>query len=176
MSDKVQAKSKLVERSVFHYGLINMLVLEELKNIDGDWDTFLTASGFQPDVVNTPQAKRRTPTLIERVVHTESRKKRKVVQEDKPSDPTVKIAEGPTQPSAEDISPISEPSLVEPSSNKARKLKGKKLVFSPPVAESTKPRRPFTRETTRQHAPVEEYASKAPVQQTTKAKSHKEPT
>jgi hypothetical protein len=175
MSDKVQAKSKLVENNVFHSRLIKMLVLEELKNIDSDWDTFLTSSGFQPDIVNTPQTKRRTPTSVERVVHTESRKRRKIVKEEKPSEPTIQIDEGPTQPVAEEISPISEPSPVEPSSSKARKLKGNKLVFIPPVVEPAKPRRPFTRETTRQHAPVEEGASKAPVQQTTKSKSHKDP-
>jgi hypothetical protein len=78
MSDKVQANIKMVENSVFHYGLINMLVLEELKKFDIDWDIFLSASGFHPDVVNTPQTKRRTPTSAEKVVHTESRKKRKV--------------------------------------------------------------------------------------------------
>jgi hypothetical protein len=89
MSDKVQAKSKLVERSVFHSGLIKMLVLEELKNIDSDWDTFLTSSGFQSDIVNTPQTKRRTPTSAERVVHTESSKRRKIIKEDKAiRDPT----------------------------------------------------------------------------------------
>jgi hypothetical protein len=31
MSNRVQVKSKQVDTSVFHYGMINMLVLEELK-------------------------------------------------------------------------------------------------------------------------------------------------
>jgi hypothetical protein len=55
MSDRVQAKSKQVDTSVFHSGLIKMLVLEELKKTNIDWDVFLAASGFQPDVSHTPQ-------------------------------------------------------------------------------------------------------------------------
>jgi hypothetical protein len=55
MSDRVQAKSKQVDTSVFHSGLIKMLVLEELKKTNTDWEVFLVASGFQPDVAHTPQ-------------------------------------------------------------------------------------------------------------------------
>jgi hypothetical protein len=44
MSDRVQAKSKKVDINVFHYGMINMLVLEELKKTNSDWDAFLVAS------------------------------------------------------------------------------------------------------------------------------------
>jgi hypothetical protein len=55
MSDRVQAKSKQVDTSVFHSGLIKMLVLEELKKTNTDWEVFLAASGFQPDVAHTPQ-------------------------------------------------------------------------------------------------------------------------
>jgi hypothetical protein len=145
MSDKVQSKTKMVENSVFHSKLIKMLVLEELKMIYGDWDTFLTASGFQPDVVNTPQTKRRICTSAEKVVHIESRKKRKVVQEDNPSEPTFQIDEDPTQPLAEEIYPTTKPSPMEPSSSKERKLNGNKLDFIPPVVEPTNHRRPFTR-------------------------------
>ena len=46
MSDRVQVKSKQVDTNVFHYGLINMLVLEELKNTNSDWDAFLVTLGF----------------------------------------------------------------------------------------------------------------------------------
>jgi hypothetical protein len=175
MSDKVQAKSKLLENNVFHYGLINMLVLEELKKVNIDWDTFFTTSRFQLDIVNTPQTKSRTPTSTERVVHTESNKRINIVKEDKPSKPDVHIDEGPTHPVAEEISPTPEPSPMEPYSSKVRKLKGKKLVFNPPIVEPSKPRKAFTRELERQHAPMEEYTSEAPFYKTTKSKSHKEP-
>jgi hypothetical protein len=43
MSDRVQAKSKQVDTSVFHSGLINMLVMEELRKKNNDWETFLTS-------------------------------------------------------------------------------------------------------------------------------------
>jgi hypothetical protein len=54
MSDKVQAKSKQVDTSVFHSGLIKMLVMEELRKTNTDWETFLTSSQFQLDVSPTP--------------------------------------------------------------------------------------------------------------------------
>jgi hypothetical protein len=38
MADRVQAKSKAVDTSVFHYGLIRMLVMEELKKINLSWE------------------------------------------------------------------------------------------------------------------------------------------
>jgi len=44
MDDKVQAKSKKVDMSVFHSILINMLVMEELRNTNTNWETFLTSS------------------------------------------------------------------------------------------------------------------------------------
>jgi hypothetical protein len=176
MSDKVQAKSKQVDTNIFHSGLIKMLVLEELKKTNSDWDAFLVASGFQPDVVNTPQTKRKTPTSVENIVHTESSKRRKMVKKDKSSQSTDKIGEGPSQPLDEETSPMAECSPMETSSSKERNLKGKKLVFSPPVAaESVMPKRPFTRSTTRQHVSVEEGASRAPSQQTVKTKPLKEP-
>jgi hypothetical protein len=38
MVDRVQDKSKVVDTSVFHSGLIKMLVMEELKNKNIDWE------------------------------------------------------------------------------------------------------------------------------------------
>jgi hypothetical protein len=54
MSDSVQAKSKKMDTSVFHFGLIKMLVLEKLKKTNTVWKTFLVASGFQLDIAHTP--------------------------------------------------------------------------------------------------------------------------
>jgi hypothetical protein len=65
---------------------------------------------------------------------------------------------------------------METSSSKARSLKGNKLVFSPPVvAEVVKPRRPFTRSTTKKHVSMEEGASRAPTQQIIKTHPLKQP-
>jgi hypothetical protein len=110
-----------------------MLLLEELKKTNSDWDAFLVASGFQPYVVNTPQTKRETPSSVENIVHTESSKRRKMVKKDKSSQSTDKISEVPSQPLDEETSPMEECSPMETSSSKERNLKGKKLVFSPPV-------------------------------------------
>jgi hypothetical protein len=54
MDDRVQAKSKQVETSVFHFGLIKMLVMEELRKTNTNWETFLTSSQFQLKVSPTP--------------------------------------------------------------------------------------------------------------------------
>jgi hypothetical protein len=47
MVDRVQAKSKAVETSVFHSGLIKMIVMEELRKKNIDWEEFITSSHFQ---------------------------------------------------------------------------------------------------------------------------------
>ena len=56
MSDKVQIKIKGNETSLFHYGLINLLVLEELRRLDRDWTSFLFMSGYEIDVVTPKKA------------------------------------------------------------------------------------------------------------------------
>jgi hypothetical protein len=46
MLDMVQDKYKKVDTSVFHSGLIKMLVLEELNKTNTNLEFFLAASGF----------------------------------------------------------------------------------------------------------------------------------
>jgi hypothetical protein len=75
--DRVQAKSKKVDTNVFHSGLIKMLVMEELRKANTDWETLLTSSQFQLDVSPTPQSKRQSPTSVERVVYSEANKKKR---------------------------------------------------------------------------------------------------
>jgi hypothetical protein len=41
MVDMVQAKSKVVDTSVFHSGLIKMIVMEDLKKKNIDWEKFI---------------------------------------------------------------------------------------------------------------------------------------
>jgi hypothetical protein len=75
-----------------------------------------------------------------------------MTKRDKSIQSTDKIVEGPSQPPDKEASPVAEPAPMETSSSKVRSLKGKKLVFSSPVVvEVVKPRRPFTRSTTKQH-------------------------
>jgi hypothetical protein len=177
MSDRVQAKSKQVDTSVFHSGLIKMLVLEELKKTNTDWETFLAASYFQLDIAPTPQSKRQTPTPVEKTVHSDSSKKRRMTRSDKYFQATDKAEEGgPSQPPDREVSPVEEPTPMEIPSSKARSLKGKKLVFSPSVAaETVKSRRPFTRSTTKQHVPMEDGTTETSAQQKDKVQFSKKP-
>jgi hypothetical protein len=46
MVDRVQAKSKAVDTSVFHSGLIRMLVMEELKKINLTWEQFIVSTNL----------------------------------------------------------------------------------------------------------------------------------
>jgi hypothetical protein len=125
MSDRVQDKSKQVDTSFFHSGLIKMLVLEELKKKKSDWKVFLVASSFQQDISHKPQSKRQTPTHVEKIVHLDSSKKRKMTRGDKSIQIIDKTVDGgPTQPLYREISHVSEPIPMEISSIKVRSLKG----------------------------------------------------
>jgi hypothetical protein len=54
MSDRVQAKSKDVDSSLFHSGLIRMLVSEELGKKENSWENFVVTSHFNLDAATTP--------------------------------------------------------------------------------------------------------------------------
>lgn len=54
MSDKFQAKSERNETSLFHHGLIKLLVLEELKRLGREWSSFRFVSHFEVDAI-TPK-------------------------------------------------------------------------------------------------------------------------
>ena len=47
MADKVQEKSEGCETSLFHHGLINLFILNELQKIGRDWSSFLFITGFE---------------------------------------------------------------------------------------------------------------------------------
>jgi hypothetical protein len=55
MSDRVQAKSKAMETSVFHSRLIRMLVMEELKKRNITWEQFIISAHIHLDIASTPQ-------------------------------------------------------------------------------------------------------------------------
>ena len=54
MSDKLKARHESIETSIFHHGLIELMVMEELKKLNRDWDTFFFLSGYEVDVL-TPK-------------------------------------------------------------------------------------------------------------------------
>jgi hypothetical protein len=61
MSDRVQAKSKAVDTSVFHYGLIRMLIMEELRKRNITWEKFIVSTHMKLDIESTPQSKIQSP-------------------------------------------------------------------------------------------------------------------
>jgi hypothetical protein len=54
-----------------------MLVMEELKKNNIDWDHFIVFAHLQLDVAPTPQSKVQSPLQDDSTVHTETSKKRK---------------------------------------------------------------------------------------------------
>jgi len=54
MCDKVQYKKDNYETSLFHHGLIKLLVLDSLNKIGRDWESFIFMSGFQSKTGLTP--------------------------------------------------------------------------------------------------------------------------
>jgi len=58
MCDKVQLRREDCETSLFHHGLIKLLVLDGLQKIDRDWNSFIFMVGFQSKTGLTPQPAR----------------------------------------------------------------------------------------------------------------------
>ena len=52
--DKVQLRKETCETSLFHHGLVKLMVLHELQKIGRDWDTFIFMSGFQSKTSLSP--------------------------------------------------------------------------------------------------------------------------
>ena len=70
MVDKVQAKANFFGNALFHFCLIRLLVLEELKKKDLDWEYFLLQKSFSVEVVDIPHAKKKTPSLVHKYTQT----------------------------------------------------------------------------------------------------------
>lgn len=54
MEDKAQSKAQIPEKYIFHFCLIKLLVLEELRKINRDLNTFLFLSNYDPKIMVTP--------------------------------------------------------------------------------------------------------------------------
>jgi len=50
MTDKVQLKSQGRETSLFHHGIIKLIVLHELKRINKEWSSFLFLCDFGVEI------------------------------------------------------------------------------------------------------------------------------
>jgi hypothetical protein len=84
MVDKVQAKSKQVEPSLFHFSLIKLLVLEELKKTNGEWSSFLSTSGFCAETISSPPSKGSTPSTNDKATSSSLKRKRGKDKEQQP--------------------------------------------------------------------------------------------
>jgi hypothetical protein len=82
--DKVQAKTNQIEHILFHFGLINILVLEELKKTNTRMGiSFLSSIGFGQEVHGTPKTKKTTPVSSENSVQASSSRPQKTKKIDK---------------------------------------------------------------------------------------------
>ena len=61
MCDKVQLRKEACETSLFHHGLVKLIVLHELQRIGRDWTTFMFMSGFKNKNGLSPQATKDSP-------------------------------------------------------------------------------------------------------------------
>jgi hypothetical protein len=150
MSDRFQAKSKVVDTSVFHYGLIKMLVMEELKKRIIPFEQFIVSTHMNVDIALTPQSKMQSPLPYTSDAPEGTRKKRKNkgIAQDKEVIKEIEETKREAYHSPQRyFSPPPSPKLEEvPSSTKATKNKGRKLHFSSPTPPtSIKVNNPFTR-------------------------------
>jgi hypothetical protein len=145
--DRVQAKSKHVDSSLFHSGLIRMLVSEELGKKEISWENFLVTSHFNMDPRPTPQSQisgSSSPTSTKTWI-SKKRKGKVLVSE---INKQVREAEEEICLSPHRyFSPPPPPGLEEvPYSTKVTSKKGKKILFpSPPPAVEINGKRHFTR-------------------------------
>ena len=77
MVERVQAKSKEFDTSVFHSGLIKIIAMEELKKKNIDSEKSIAYLHFQLNVSPTPLSKVHIPLQDDSIVHIETSNKRK---------------------------------------------------------------------------------------------------
>jgi hypothetical protein len=174
MVDKVQAKSKQIEHNVFHFGLIKLLVLEELRKTNGEWDSFFSTIGFSPEATSSPPSKRSTLSTSDKAASGGAKRKRSKGKEQQPS-----IVETPESTAEIFLSKESKEKkkgkkplekgmknvedVVETPDSKKSKKKGRKLEFTAEAVEMLKPRKPLTRSTAKKLSPVDEGATEVHI-------------
>jgi hypothetical protein len=175
MSDRVQSKSKVVDTSIFHSGLIRMLVSEEMGKKDISWEHFIIASHMKLDIAATPQSQIASPlpsTSAAKAGTSKKRKSRVLVQDQEAIKEVARTEEEAYHSPQRDLSPPPPPELEEaPSSTKTTTKKGKKLHFSSsPSTASIKVRRPFTRSSALKEVVEEQALPKVSILQKKKDK------
>jgi hypothetical protein len=169
MSDRVQDKSKDVDSSLFHSGLIRMLVSKELGKKEISWECFVVTSHFKLDLVSTPQSQIAgplSPTSATKAGTSRKRKGRAPVQVSKISKKVME-AEEEVCPSPHRYFSLPPPPALEEmsSSTQAASKKGKKILFpsSPPAVE-IKGKRPFTKSSIPKEVFKKQSLPKPPIQ------------
>jgi hypothetical protein len=125
-----------VDTSVFHSGLIKMLVMEELKKRNIPWEQFIVSTHIQLDIASTPQSRMQSPFPSSSVSPARTSRKRKIK-------PTTQDKETPKEIEEEErdfhhspqryFSPPRAPELEEvPSSTKTTSKRGRRLHFPSP--------------------------------------------
>ena len=139
-----------MDSSLFHYGLIKMLVSDELGKKDISWEHFVVTSHFKLDLAPTPQSQRASslsPTSVTKAGTSRKRKGRALVKVSEVNKQVIEAEEEVCPSPHRYFSPPPPPGLEEvPSSTKVTSRKGKKILFpSPPPAVEIKGKIPFTR-------------------------------
>ena len=75
MADKVQMKTQACETSLFHHGLVKLIVLHELQKVNREWSAFLFLSGIGVEGTGaSPQVKETSSSKTTEPAETKSRR------------------------------------------------------------------------------------------------------
>jgi hypothetical protein len=66
MAGILQLRKGQGDAIIFHFSLIKLLVLEELRKRNQDWESFINSSSILVDTLSSPQSWRNTPSSVER--------------------------------------------------------------------------------------------------------------
>jgi hypothetical protein len=159
MVDKVQAKSNQIKHSMFHFGLIKLLVLEELKKTNKELYSFLSSIGFGMEVHGTPKTKKSTPVKSGKTMQSSSIIPKKTKKKDKEHIPaTIETPEASTKTISRKESKENEKgkrpveqvvriieTVTETPDNRRVKEMQRKLELISEIVKLVKPNKPFTR-------------------------------
>jgi len=177
MSDKIQKLPQAAEKHLFHFGLMKLLVLEELRRLGRDWNTLLLLADYQLETLETP-SRRRTPKPKSIVTPSQQETSDAI---DSPSPIQTSLSRKGKKKVGEKTVVINEPSETrrqeaeqeeadiqilehEGTPSHIKKTARKKLEMPQEQLFSSTARRPFTRSRARQSSEIEQAAIEAMVQ------------
>jgi hypothetical protein len=169
MSERIHDKSKDVDSSLFHSGLIRILVSEELGKKDISWENFVVTSHFKLYLAPTLQSQKESPlspTSATKARTSRKRKGRSPIQVSEISKQVIENEEEVFPSPHRYFSPPPPPGLEEMFSyTKATTKRGKNILFpsSPPAVE-VKGKRPFTSSSIPKEVFKEQSLPETPIQ------------